>query len=319
MIASRISATCAMLANPLPRLMLPFRTLAFALSIALSLASVSQAQTPVLHYTFDDAGTAPGGTTADSGSGTPAPGTAQGGATYVTDTPASFSLHAASVTGLIGSRINGGDADKVDGLSAFTITMWVKLRENPLANDRLISERAGSAPPDSEGFFDLSLAANNNNAISASSLRLRMTIDIGAGGGIEFNTSNGVNLGLDRWVFLAVTYDGAAAAGDAGNFFLGTETVSTGQLPQVGTSGGTDPAGQGTILGNGRSLMIGDLPDFNQDRTPNALFDDVRIYDSVLSLSQIESARLANIPEPHTAALLLLGLAGFSARRRRSA
>lgn len=281
-----------------------FSSLSTAGALAFSLSTAS-AQTPLLHYTFDDQANP----TADSGSGELASGSVSG--TFTTNTPGGYSPAAFSSNGSEGNNVSGGDVSKLDGLSAFTIAMWVNLQETPANSERLASKRNGTVAD--QGYFDFTFVSPLDGTMSVTDLRLQLGIDIGPGSAREYRTAD-FSLGtLNSWVFLAVTYNGVGAAGSAVDFFLGSESTSVSAIAP-----GADTSGYGTIPDNPGAFMIGDIDNLTGDRTPAAYFDDVRVYGSVLSAAELESVRLANIPEPTTGLLCAAGAALLGFRRRRN-
>lgn len=70
----------------------------------------------------------------------------------------------------------------------------------------------------------------------------------------------------------------------------------------------------GTALPSGRDIQLGNSPVLN--RPLNGNLDDVRIYNHVLSQSEITT--LATIPEPASAGLLWISAMGIAGMRRRS-
>lgn len=262
------------------------------------------AQTPLLRYSFDDQ-TNP---TADSGSGTPAPGGINGTSQFITTTPGGFSAAAWDTNGgPEGNNVAGGDAAKLDNLSALTLTTWVNLQANPTGNDRIISKRNGTT---AEGFFDLTFVPTGGGSITATGLRVQLGIDNGTTEA-SYRTNDVSFGGLNQWVFIAATYDGSGVAGAAAQFYIGSETA-----PAVALTKSADGAGIGAAGDNAASFAVADIGSFSGDRTSDAFFDDVRVYDSVLTPAQIEAIRASNVPEPSTMALCGLTVAAALARRR---
>jgi hypothetical protein len=267
----------------------------FALGLMASAPAAHSAL--LLHYTFDG-GTSP---VTDSGTGSPAPGTLIGaGSSLVTNTPSGsgFAFRTTGsnsyvTTGTTASPDTGTVPAKLNGLTSFTITTWVNFASIPSTNDRLVSNWTTS------GGFDFRIGT-----AGASDFQLYLTVDSeNSVGSINFST-------LNSWVFLAVTYDGTTGTNNV-KFYNASQSTAVGQF------GLTLSNTAGTLGASGADTQVGGSPATTNDRSPNATFDDVRIYDEVLSLSQLEAIRMATVPEP--SALLLSGFAGLCGllRRRR--
>ncbi len=260
--------------------------------LCLSLSSgPAVAQPPVVHWTFDE----PSGTVAfDSGSGDAADGILQSTASRTNNTPGGFSAGALDLTAEgADSWVNGGDPAKVDTLTSFTLTSWILLKglnadQGGSANVRLLAKQA---PANTYEGFSWNL--NNPNAGDRSPGNFRLAMFIGGefGFGLGYSTED---VGADdSWTFVAVTYDGEEEE-DNLNFYFGDEAAAVSQLgdpvifaPFVG------PVSSSAGLAN---LAVG-LTDAapTADTSLNGYQDDIRIYDRVLSLDELEQVRLANL------------------------
>ena len=254
----------------------------------------------LLHYTFDN----PADRLADTGTGTPAPLTAIGSTnSFDVNTPsgtgAAYNNGAGSnaylTTGTLANPDGGTDPAKTDGLTQFTVTLWVNLQAAPIIGDRLLSDWNTSL---TEG-FDLRI-----NTASASSFQLGAVVDNQS----AFSTTN-VTTANNNWAFIAFTYDGTQTSANA-LLYTGTTSSAASML-------GTALTINAGAMANGTTdFQVGGTAATTNDRSPSALFDDVRMYDSVLSLEELELVRLANIPEPTVAVLSLIGTLGLLRRRR---
>lgn len=185
-------------------------------------------------------------------------------------------------------------------LNALTIALWVNIDSASVDNiDRLVSNAT-----ESTGFeFTIS----------------KYTPGAGAGGADLFELSFGINSVSnrsssadssyisDKWLFLAVTYDGANI-----RFYSGDELTP---LAHRSTAAKT-----GSIVASAEKLEIGGSPATPNDRSPVALFNDVRIYDGALSELELEAIRSgALIPEPaHFATVVgMISVVAMTATRRR--
>ena len=279
--------------------MKPLRIAAFSAILAGLFGSSAQAAL-LVHYTFDNAADR----LADTGTGTPAPLTAIGSNSFVTNTPsgsgAAYSNGAGSnaylTTGTSGNPDTGTDPATTDGLTPFTVTLWVNLQAAPAVNDRLISDWN---PVDLNQGFDLRI-----NSDSASNFQLGAVVN----NNTQFSSAN-ILTANNGWAFIAFTYDGTQATNNA-LLYTGTASASTSTL------GNALSINAGAMVNNSNDLQIGGTAASGSDRSPSALFDDVRMYDSVLTLEELELVRLANVPEPGVVMLSLLGVLGFFVRRR---
>jgi hypothetical protein len=92
------------------------------------------------------------------------------------------------------------------------------------------------------------------------------------------------------------------------NFFSGGVAAAV-------SSFATGNSTAGTLVGNTNDFRVG--AQSTSTISPPVLIDDVRVYSGVLTMGDLETIRLSNIPEPSVAALLGGGvLALFFARRR---
>lgn len=281
------------------------RIAAASAAVLLSLSPTVFGQELLMRYTFDD----PLDFGADSSGYAPlAPLTLFGSAAagYSTNTPSgtggSFFTGNGNKTYLTTgttSDFDNGDVDKVDGLAQFTLTMWVNFSKID-ANDRLLSD--GGAPsgnPLIEG-FDL-LAGTDS---TANNLLLGLSVDgTSANSGVRIDAQ-------DKWVFIAVTYDGTLTESNVA-FYAGGLSLGVTRL------GGLVSLNKGPVGDNDRPFRIGDTTQTTSDRTPTGYFDDVRVYSGVASQEFLDGVRLANVPEPSTALLLLGGVMGAGALRWR--
>ncbi|MBC8039090.1 MAG: LamG domain-containing protein [Opitutaceae bacterium] len=252
-----------------------------ALGLGLLLcASSAWAQTPLYNFTFSE-GT--GTAAVNSGSASSSNATLLGGSTWSAATATGFGS-ALNLSGTNGDYASASGA-ALNGLTAFTVTMWVNLSSTGTAtNDRLLSNLSSSLG------IDLIVSGFNTGTGN-------FTVNLGV---------NAVTAGaaavagkIDQWSFVAVRYNSTLATNNVA-YFTGTTVAATAML-----SNNANIVSQPTV-GNGGSLLIGNTP-ANLARSPNGLFDDVRIYSTALNSTQIDDIRLENltvIPEPSAFALI---------------
>jgi hypothetical protein len=205
-------------------------------------------------------------------------------------------------------------------VNQFTITMWVK--RSGQRNVDLLNIGTSTTP-----------GQGSNPGISVG---LDGTWANGVRVGINGHTGYTGDLwsaGTDRdWVFLSISYDGTdtynvyedptmnAIYGRDQNLAIttGTTTSSASVATGMGLHIGdywtpTGPLSLGSaatmLLGNDGSDTLGATNGFD------GLLDDIRIYDGLLTVTQIESIRAEAVPEP--ACLTLFGLSAMTLRRRR--
>jgi hypothetical protein len=257
--------------------------------VGLLLASAPLRATELLQYSFDDYTNA--SFTLD-GSPNPTNGFFSGTATRTSigNTP-NGQGYALDVVGSNSGSQNWLTVSNCDKLSPavgyitnMTITFWINLQGNPAASDRILSKEVVTP----KSGFGVQFYAPSSGTFAATNFE----IAFGA------NTVNGLNKSYplnaaNKWIFCAVTYDGTQPAGTTGyqNLFYYTGTPSAG----VSLLGTPNVANNGYITNAPTvPLRIGSTPASGSDRTPPAWIDDVRVYDSVLSLAQIEAIRQQN-------------------------
>lgn len=288
--------------------MTAFRVAALAgvASVAIgSLAPIAGAD-HLLGWDFDEAS----GPALDNGADPANNGTLFGGAMRSTDTPSGtgFSIDLRDDDTAYDYVATDGDADQLDGLSALTLTTWLKLEEYPGTGSSANSRLAAKQAPSSFGGFNWSLNATVPAASGAASAEnVTMALFLGGGTGFAFDIADDASFDASEWTFLATTWD--AASGTVSFYTGGVGTpvtlLSSGNI-DAGTLSDTDVA-----FGVG---FTGAAP--TSDTSAIGFQDDVRVYGDVLDLAALEAARLSNVPEP-TSAFALFGAAGALGLRRR--
>lgn len=270
-------------------------TLAAAVVGLVGLQSPAEAAL-VARYTFDEAS----GNALDTGAAPAADGVLQPTATRSSDTPSgSGSSLDMRVAGL-DSYVSMGDPAKVDTLSQFTLSTWLKLEDlnanhGGSGNVRLLAKQ-------NAGFFDgFSWNLNNPNLGTRGIDDMRMALFIGGTTAFDFGFSIGAvgsegdgDFSASDWVFLAVTYDGNATT-DNLKFYTGSNANAVTQL------GETQTANAGPLFSSaGTAQFCVGCTDAapTVDFTANGFQDDVRVYDNILDLAALDAVRLENAGSP---------------------
>ena len=163
-----------------------------------------------------------------------------------------------------------------NGLAKMTLSMWVNVKDTVLADDRLISNLSGNPIVG----FDLRFQHNG----SPSNYTLMFSVN---------NVSGPISgtIQPDRdWLFVTVTYDGSLTSNNV-KFYIGDEIEGTTLINTGSTNRGP--------ISQGGNLRIGATPATSADRTPPVNISDVRIYNDVLNLTQIDHIRTEVLKYPN--------------------
>lgn len=280
---------------------------AFAAIALFAAAGVASAQTPLLQYTFDDAG--PG--VVDTGVAPASNGTLEGGAARSSNTPSGAGQAVDFTDTPAIGHVLSTDAAKLDGLGALTVSTWLNVRSYPSGNHRLLSKQdvAGG------GFTFNMNATPNDGTVGADNFKVGLFVAGAGGAGFTFAYPNkdvdaSTISAQNHWVFLAATYDSGLATENL-RYYIGDantplaplgDPLTIGQVPSIDAGAGRFGVGF-TDAAPTANLSV------------DGLQDDVRVYGTALNLQQLDAIRLSAVPEP--ASLSLLGLAGLAMLRRR--
>ena len=178
------------------------------------------------------------------------------------------------------------DSAELDNLSELTVTFWVNMRDHPGQYDVLFDTggRAGT------GGTYLQIAADP----CASAFNVDFFV-IGAGNWIPSasGTSPDTYDADGKWTFMAVTY-----GSDTMQFFSGSDVPGVSLVQVGGDVTGVDYQGNPSNTGVDpvSKLTLGCVAGSTDwGYTPPAWMDDFRIYDSVLSLSDLDTVRQLNL------------------------
>lgn len=244
----------------------------------------------LLRWTFDEA--VSGDETAlNLGAAAGANGIFNGGATRTDNTPGGASPAAADLLLMENGYISAAESSAVDGLDQTTITAWINLQGDPVGNDRIVSLQDASA--NFNGFsFNINPPAFGDQ--SADNFRLGMFV--GGTEGFAFDFSEDIFGLAGEWIFVATSYDGLDAD-EFENlvFYLGTEAEEVAEhfFPTTAIGGPIAPVEPGIGFHVGRTDAA---PEANTSL--EGFIDDVRVYDEILSLEQLEMVRMEGLVAP---------------------
>ena len=273
-----------------------------------TLAPSSSPAAPLLRYSFDEVT----GDALDTGDPLPSNGVLQNGAVRVFNTPSGLGAALSFPADVApGAHVLSGDANKLDGLSALTLTTWLNVETYTSGNNRLVAKQAAST----FGGFNFSMNATpNDGVVGADNFRLAMFIGNNISSGAADFGSAFSTVDVDaasKWVMLAVTYDSTLPTENTA-FYIGglnepmTQLGTAVTLPQLTVDGGFARFGVGftDAAPAANTSVIG-------------LQDDVRVYGTALDAAALEAVRLQNVPEPGTLGLLAWCAVAFACTRRR--
>ena len=198
---------------------------------------------------------------------------------------------------IVGSD-NNNPVMNIPRTGAFTVMAWI----NPNAPDIARTYRpisSGSSTGADRG-WGLGLRLNDTAGTSAA---IRFTTY-----GVADNDSNIFSVNFGQWVHIAATYNNGAI-----DYYLNGTLLGGSDVSLFGDEGVNSRLTIGGRLGN----LAGGTGGNDADQV-NGFLDGVRVYDSVLSATDIQNAAVASlVPEPTVTVSLAGLLAGLVLRRRR--
>jgi hypothetical protein len=269
---------------------LPVTFLAALMAVA-SMQAAS-AQTLLLRYTFDESD----GGSADALDSGEAPG-ASGvfvGAIRTSNTPGGHSKGAADLTGAAApdnlKYITGGDASKLDGLEAFTLTSWINVQDVPAGNRRILAKQAATS------FAGFSWNVNDPSEGVRTANNFGLRLFVGGEKGFQHDVADRrVTIDADKkWVFIAVTYDGRLEAENVIYYSGSVTDIVTNQVTTTINAGKTaDSDARFTVSHTDAAITA--------TTALQGWIDDVRVYSGVLKAEQLNAIRLENLPAANPA------------------
>ncbi|MEX2307630.1 MAG: LamG-like jellyroll fold domain-containing protein [Pirellulales bacterium] len=259
---------------------------------------------PLLWYNFNEAS----GNALDTGDAPPADATLLGGATRSSNTPSGFgsSLDLRDDATTYKYALEG-DANKLDGLGALTLTTWLNVEAYTSGNNRLAAKQAAGT----FGGFNWSMNATpNTGTVGPDNFRLGLFLGNNISSGpadFTFAFSTDDVDAHNKWVFLAVTYDSSQASNNT-KFYIGGVNTPVTQLGSDLTLAQLSVDGGASLFGVGYTDAAP-----TADTSVIGFQDDVRVYGRALSATELEDVRFAGtIPEPGSMMLVLIaGLAWY--------
>lgn len=172
----------------------------------------------------------------------------------------------ALTTGSSLKSISAGDVAFVDGLAEMSVSIWV----NPttLATTKNLIGKYNGFSQDSFALF--------TDSTSSDELRFYVPPALNTGGATSYFLTSDANLVTNSWQHIVLVYNGTLASAQRAKVYINgrqTNGAITGTIPTAMTSGSTTSLKVGDVVGNNTGL--------------SATYDEVKIYNSALSLSEI--------------------------------
>jgi hypothetical protein len=314
--------------------MLQSKTILSLTAVCAVLASIPAALAvdPLYQWKFTNGS---GANTGTSSGGTLVTNVAWTGTTGTPTAPTSGSLVSGGISGTVGDDSlwtyngqdnwygsNTGNAEAVSnlnltGLTQFTITMWVKRNGG---NNCSILNIGSTTAPDGTSNPGISLGLTGNWANGVS---------IGVNGNTGWSGNNAWGGYTSGWVFLAFACNTtewnwwapsmAALYGGAENnaaLLVGSGSTSVTVASNIAIGGpGNSPGAP--AFGSTATAIFGNNANGTVGFSGN--MDDIRIYNSLLTVSQIDAVRLEAlaVPEPTTVVFVMGGVGMLALIRRR--
>ena len=233
-------------------------------------ATTSTGSSLVAHWMFDEGS----GTTASDSSGNGNTGTLQNGPTWTTG-----QIGGALNLDGVDDLVNAGSAGMLDNVSAITVAAWVNPGSTGEGGYGRIVQKGSTSNP-TAGFRFLTQGTN----------QLGFAVDYGTTDLNRVSATNTVTMGA--WSHVVATWDGSTSASNVHIYVNGVEVSSYATTTNPAGARGDD---------NAASLYIGGNDTI--DRTFAGKLDDVRVYNSVLSASDVLALYQASDTTPPTVSL----------------
>jgi hypothetical protein len=193
-----------------------------------------------------------------------------------------------------GGYAGGLNVTQVQSLAALTVQGWFKPPAGKMVGDSQGSYGAliGNL---SNSSTDGGWIVRTQTSATAGTLELRYGEEVVSSDHRTVSSTLGVYSETDQWVFFAATLD--AVTGDV-QFFKGTSTTAV----AAAGSGNMGSLGGGTIKLSNRSFYIGNSNSessaYGRGRAFSGDLDNLRVFDSVLTSSQLDQIRQTDLLPP---------------------
>ena len=139
--------------------------------------------------------------------------------------------------------------------------------------------------------------------------------------GVADKETAGVGLAANTWTLVGISFKGGTAAADGAKYFAGTGnsnfyTRNLGGFALPSAADQTFAIGSGNSSGEGRETFNGQIAGLTIF-TSDSVIAGVNDVTTIMGTTAPELLVTPSVPEPTTATLSLLALAGLAARRRR--
>lgn len=224
-----------------------------------------------------------------------------------------------------GGYAGGLNVEAAQAMTALTATGWFKVETGkPLGTDGTAQTLMGNLGNSSN---DGGWTIRSRGTSTAGGMEFRFGKDDFTANHISVFAPNGTYSETDEWVFFAVSFD--ANSNGSWEFFKGTTTSSVTSV----ITGQTGPVVGGALTLSNRNFYIGNLAsegaEWFQARAFNGQLDNMRVFNSVLTLENLEAVRTADlagtglggslsaVPTPEPASVILCAMAvAFAVARR---